>query len=148
MHLNCNLGLFVFLFFPVLKAVMNLFLFLEKLYGYESAILKIFKGNALSWTWLFRCFLCTMQKTPTVSNLAIRTLVPNCLLKILHLVTLPHSCHLLVEHQRNQVCAIKWPFFYFLSFFLLMVCFWFLIVYSINKKGSKLWWQIIAPILE
>ena len=140
-----QLQFFFFFFFSVLKAVMNLFLFLEKFCGYELAILKILKGNALSWTWIFTCFLCTMQKTPTVSNLAIRTLVPHCLLKILHLVTLPHSCHLLVKRQRNQVCAIKWPF---LSFFLLMVCFWFLIVYSINKKGSKLWWQIIAPILE
>ena len=99
-----------FLFFPVLKAGLNLFLFSRKFYVYELAILKIFKGNALVWTWLFTCFLCTMQETQTVSNLAVRTSVPHYLLKMSHLVTLAHTCHLLVGHQRNQVCLL---FFFF-----------------------------------
>ena len=103
MHLNCNLGFF---FSPSLKGWYEFISSSIKFYVYESAILKIFKGNALVWTWLFTCFLCTMQETQTVSNLAVRTSVPHCLLKMSHLVTLAHTCHLLVGHQRNQVCAV------------------------------------------
>ncbi|XP_075647877.1 uncharacterized protein LOC142618748 isoform X5 [Castanea sativa] len=43
-----------------------------------------------------------LEETQTVSNLAVRTSVPHCLLKMSHLVTLAHTCHLLVGHQRNQ----------------------------------------------
>ena len=124
MHLNCNLGFFFFFFFffsPSLKGWYEFISSSSKFYVYESAILKIFKDNALVWTWLFTCFLCTMQETQTVSNLAVRTSVPHCLLKMSHLVTLAHTCHLLVRHQRNQVCAVKWLFIFF---FLSMVGFW------------------------
>ncbi|XP_050252028.1 uncharacterized protein LOC126698686 isoform X6 [Quercus robur] len=43
-----------------------------------------------------------LEETQTVSNLAVRTSVPHYLLKMSHLVTLAHTCHLLVGHQRNQ----------------------------------------------
>ena len=104
---------FFFFFSPGLKRLVWIFFFSfkEKFHGYELAVLKIFKCNALVWTWLFMCSLCTMQKTPTVSNLAVRTLVPHCLLKSLHLLTLAHSSHLLVAHQWTQVCAVKWNYF-------------------------------------
>ena len=100
---------FICIFFsPGLKRLVWFFFsFKEKFHGYELAVLKIFKCNALVWTSLFMCFLCTMQKTPTVLNLAVRTSVPHCLLKTLHLVTLAHSSHLLLAHQWTHVCAVK-----------------------------------------
>ena len=50
MHLNCNLGLFVFFFFvlPVLKAGMNLFLFLENFMYMNQPYLKYLKAMHLS----------------------------------------------------------------------------------------------------
>ena len=62
---------FIHIFFsPGLKGWYDLFFFFfkENFYGYELAILKIFKCNALVWTSLFMCFLCTTQKIPTLSN--------------------------------------------------------------------------------
>ena len=121
--ISTAIWVYSFFFFcsPGLEGWYEFISFSRKFYVYESAILKIFKGNALVWTWLFTWFLCTMQETQTVSNLAVRTSVPHCLLKMSHLVTLAHTCHLLVRHQRNQVCAVKWLFIFF---FLSMVGFW------------------------
>ena len=48
MHLNCNLGFFFFS--PSLKSWYEFISSSIKFYVYESAILKIFKDNALVWT--------------------------------------------------------------------------------------------------
>ena len=45
-------------------------------------------------------FSALCKKPPTVSNLAVRTSFPHCLLKTLHLVTLAHSSHLLLARIR------------------------------------------------
>ena len=131
---------FFFFFSPSHKGWYEFISSSRKFYAYESAILKIFKDNALVWTWLFTCFLCTMQETQTVSNLAVRTSVPHYLLKISHLVTLAHTCHLLVGHQRNQVCVVKWLFFSF-SFFssfngMLLISISFLFILSIKREEN------------
>ena len=139
-------GFIRFFFSPGLKGWYEFISFSRKFYVYESAILKIFKGNALVWTWLFTCFLCTMQETQTVSNLAVRTSVPHYLLKMSHLVSLAHNCHLLVGHQRNQVCAVKWLFIFFFLFSFngrLLISISFLFILSIKRK--KMMTKIIAP---
>ena len=66
MHINCNMGLFIYLFFihAVVKAGMNLFLFLENFMYMNLPYLKYLKAMHLSGHDYLRAFsvLCRKPK--------------------------------------------------------------------------------------